>query len=102
VFEVFGIGALALAVLAMLGVLWAVASLVCWVLFLPFKLLGLIFRGFAFLLALPFLLIAALIGVAIFGVGVLLFLFPAVPIILIALGIWWVMRHRDKRAPVTP
>ena len=100
-FEVFGIGALALAVLAVLGIFWAVASLVCWVLFLPFKLLGLVFRGFAFLLVLPFLVIAGLVGIAIFGVGVLLFLFPAVPVMLIALGIWWLMKHRDKRAPAT-
>ncbi len=100
-FEVFGIGVLAVAVVAVLGLFWAVASLVCWVLFLPFKLLGLVFRGFAALLALPFLLIAGIVGVTLFGVGALLFLFPAFPIILIAVGIWWLMRHRGKRAPAT-
>ena len=102
-FELMVLGALAIAAMAVLGVLGAVASLVCWVFFLPFKLLGLVFRSFAFLLALPFLLIAGLIGVAVFGVGIFLFLFPAIPLVLILLGIWWLARRRPGHpTPASP
>ena len=93
-FELMAFGSLLLVGIAVLGVLCAVASLVCWVLFLPFKLLWFVFRGFALLLALPFLLVAGLMGALIFGAGVLIFFLPALPIAAIALGIWWLMRRR--------
>jgi hypothetical protein len=98
VFELLVIGLLGVVVLAVFGVFWAVGSLICWILFLPFKLLGLIFRGFAFLLALPFLLLAGFFGVMLFGAGMLLFLVPALPLVLIALGVWWLMRRRSHPA----
>jgi len=92
------LGMLLMVGVAVFGVLWAVASLVCWILFLPFKLLGLVFRGFAFLLALPFLLIAGVLGALAFGVGFLIFLLPALPLVLLALGIWWLMKRRARPA----
>jgi hypothetical protein len=101
VFEMLVIGVLAAVGLAVFGLLWAVFSLLCWVLFLPFKILGLVFRGFAFLLALPFLLIMGILGVATFGAGVLLFLIPAFPFVLLGLGIWWLMRRRSPAAHVS-
>jgi hypothetical protein len=84
--------------ISVLGLLGSVLSLVFWVLFLPFHLLGLVFKGLGALLALPFLLIAGLIGIAAFGAGVVLFMLPALPLVLLVLGIWWLMRRRSRAA----
>lgn len=97
--ELLVVGALTVAGFAVFGLLWAVVSLVCWLLFLPFKLLGLAFKGLAFLLAAPFLLIAGLLGATVLAVGFLLFLTPALPFALIALGIWWLLRRRSSHHP---
>ena len=96
--ELLVLGALVFAGLAVFGALWAAASMVCWILFLPFKLLGLIFRGFAFLLAIPFLAIFAVLGVLVFGAGLLVFFVPALPIVLLAVAVWWLMRRRSHPA----
>ena len=96
--ELILFGVLVLVGLAVFGALWAVVSLVCWVLFLPFKLLGLVFRGLAFLLALPFLLLAGVGGLLLFGFGLTLFFLPALPLLLVALGVWWLMRRRSRTA----
>ena len=93
--ELLVLGAIALAVLMALGLVWAVISLVFWLLVLPFKLLALTFKGIAVVLAAPFLLVAAILGVGIFGVGALLFLAPALPFVLLILGILWLMRRRS-------
>jgi hypothetical protein len=101
VLELLVLGVLAAVGLAMFGLLWAVLSLVCWVILLPFKLLGLVFRGFAFLLALPFLLIVGILAAVVFGTGLLLFMIPALPFVLLVLGIWWLVRRRDRTAHVS-
>ncbi len=88
-------GAFALAALLVVGVLVALISLVFWVLFLPFRLLGLVFRGVAALLLLPFLLLLAIAGPLIFGVGFLVFLVPGLPLILLALAAWWLWKRHD-------
>ena len=98
-FELLVAGAVAVAGVAVLGLLWAVVGLLCWVVVLPFKLLGLAFRGVAFLLALPFLLIAAIAGALLFGLGALVFMIPALPIVALAGLVWWLAtRHRPARA----
>lgn len=97
-FELLVLGAVGLAILAVIGLLWAVASLVCWVLVLPFKILGAVFQGLTFLLALPFLAIAALIGVAIFGVGLVFFLVPLLPVALFVALAWWLVHRRGRPA----
>ena len=97
-FELMVIGVLGVVALAAFGIFWAVGSLICWILFLPFKLLGLIFRGFAFLFALPFLLLAGIIGVLLFGAGMRVFLIPALPLLWSALGVWWLIRGRSHPA----
>ena len=95
------LGVLGIVALAIFGVFAAVIPLVCWVLFLPFKLLGLVFRGFAFLLLLPFILLAVLVGTLVFGAGLLVFFIPALPVIGIALLVWWLMRrHPHATAPL--
>lgn len=104
--ELVAIAVLATMALAVFGLLWAVASLVCWVLVLPFKLLGFIFKSLAVVLALPVILVAVVIGtlmvgvvgVTVFGVGLLMFLLPAAPFALIALAVWWIVRRRGRAA----
>lgn len=98
--SLLALGAFAFVALAVLGLLWAVASFVCWILFLPFKLLGLAFKGLGLLLMLPFLLIAGVVGALVFGVGVFAFLLPALPFILVVLAIVWLMRRgRSEASP---
>jgi hypothetical protein len=94
VLELFVLGILVLVGIAIFGAFWAVASLVCWVLFLPFKLLGLMFRGLAVLLALPLLVLAGILGAMLFGAGLIAFLVPALPLVLLVLAIVWLARRR--------
>jgi hypothetical protein len=99
--ELFALGVVLFVGLAVAGVLWAALSLVGWILFLPFKLLGLVFKGFAFLFALPFLLLAGFIGVLCFGAGLLVFMVPVLPFALLAVGAWLLLRRRP-RSTATP
>ncbi|TMQ52273.1 MAG: hypothetical protein E6K73_03315 [Candidatus Eisenbacteria bacterium] len=94
--ELVVLGVLGMAVLLVFGVLAAVAAFVWWIVVLPFKLLGLVFRGAAVLLALPFLLIAGFIGLLVFGAGVLAFMMPALPLVLLILGVVWLVRRRSR------
>jgi len=89
------IGGIMIAALCLIGV---VAALVCWLFVLPFQILGAVFRGLAFLLALPFIALFAILGVVLFGAGLLVFLFPALPLVLIVVGIWLLMRRRSRTA----
>jgi hypothetical protein len=98
VFELLVLGVLALVVLTVFGVLGAVFSLLGWLLVLPFKLIGLVFKGLGLLLVAPFLLLAGVIGVTVFGAGMLIFLAPAIPLILLALLVVWLVR-RGSRHP---
>ena len=94
--ELIVLGVLGMAALLVFGVLAAVAAFVWWIVVLPFKLLGLVFRGAAVLLALPFLLIAGFIGLLVFGAGVLAFMMPALPLVLLILGVVWLVRRRSR------
>jgi hypothetical protein len=88
-----------LAGLVILSALAGVVSLVFWVVLLPFKLLGLVFRGLAFLLFLPFLLLLG--GGIVFMVGLpilLALLAMAAPAVLLALGIVWLAKKGVRRA----
>lgn len=93
------LGVLGFTALIVFGVLAAVFSLVGWILFLPFKLFGFLFRGVALLLALPFFLLFGGGAALVFGLGIFMFLIPALPLVLIALGVWWLMKRRAHPAP---
>lgn len=99
-FELIALGILVVFGLALAGIVWAALSLVFWVVLLPFKLLGLAFRGVAVLFALPFILVFGLVGALVFGAGVLLFLFPLVPFALLVLAAIWLVR-RNRRGTVS-
>jgi len=76
-------------------------SLVFWIVLLPFKLLGLAFKGMAFVLMLPFFLLFAIGAALLFGFGLFMFFIPALPLVLVALGIWWLMKRRAPSPHVT-
>jgi hypothetical protein len=88
-----------LAGLVVLSALAGVVSLVFWVVLLPFKLLGLVFRGIAFLLFLPFLLLFGGGIVLLVGLPILLTLLViAAPAVLFALAIVWLAKKTMHRA----
>jgi len=88
-----------LASVIILSALAGVVSLVFWVVLMPFRLLGLVFRGLAFLLFLPFLLLlggglAFLVGIPI----LLAVLTAAAPVVLLVLAIVWLAKKTMHRA----
>jgi hypothetical protein len=101
VFGLLGLGALAFVGIAVMGLLASVVALVCWVFVFPFRLLGFVFRGFAGLLALPFLLLFGLLGVVLFAAGMVAFLVPVLPFVVIVALVVWLMRHRHPDTPRT-
>ncbi len=83
------LGALMFAALVFIGVLGAVLGLVGFVITLPFRILGWTLKLLGLLIALPFVLIGGVIAMF-FG------LLPLAPIALLAWGIWWLLRDREK------
>ena len=89
----------AFAGLAVLSALAGAVSLVFWVVLLPFRLLGLVFRGIAFLLFLPILLLVGGGIVLVVGLPILLTLLViAAPAVLFALAIVWLAKKALRRA----
>jgi glycerol-3-phosphate acyltransferase PlsY len=99
VFEVLGLG-FGLLVLVAVGLVLATVAVVFWVVTLPFRLLGVAFQLAAALLALPFLLLFGLLGATIFGAGMLLFLAPALPFVLLVIAVLWLVRRNRRRVSV--
>jgi hypothetical protein len=99
--ELLVVGFVGLVLLSVFGLLAAVASMLWWAVALPFKLLALAFKAVAAVLALPFLLLFAVLGLGLFGVGLLAFLLPALPLVLIAVLIWALFRRRERRSSAT-
>lgn len=94
-FGLLGLGALAVAAMVVFGVLGAVASLVCWLVFLPFRLLGGVFHVVTALLLLPLIVLACVVGAVFFGFGIVMFVVPVLPFILIAVFFTWWFRRRS-------
>ena len=90
--DVLGLG-FGLLALVVLGVILATLAMVLWVVTLPFRALGFVFKIAAALLALPFLLVFAVLGTTVFGVGMLVFMVPAIPFILLVAFIVWLARR---------
>jgi len=99
VFEVLGLG-FGLMALVAFGLVLATVAVVLWVVLLPFRLLGVALKLAAFLLALPFLLLFGVLGAAIFGAGILLFLTPALPFLLLVIAVFWLVRRNRRRVSV--
>ena len=97
----FTLLALALAVfvvIAVLGLAASLAAMIWWVLLLPFRLLGFVFKLLAGVLALPFLVLFAVIGAVIFASGLVIFFVPFLPFALLVAGLWWLMKSRSPVA----
>jgi len=92
-------GVLGFVGLLVFGVLGVVLALVVSLLVLPFKLIGLAFKGVGLLLALPFLLLGGLLLLIACGVGAIALFAPILPLALIVLAIVWLTRRR-RRATV--
>jgi hypothetical protein len=93
-FETFVLGTLALAGLVVIAILVGVVALVCWLFVLPFKLLGLLLKGLAVILVLPLVLVPIVI---LAGAGLLVFMLPALPLLLFVAVVWWLVRRRHRR-----
>ena len=87
-------GMMGFVALAVLGLLASVVALVWWLIFLPFRVLGWVFGGLAGLLALPFMLVFALLAMVLFAAGFIAFAIPLLPFALLVGGIWWLMKRR--------
>ena len=97
--ELVVLAALAFTAFVVFGALSFAASMVGWIVVLPFKLLGLLFRGAAFLLALPFILVFGALAAVIGGFGLVVFCLPLIPFALIVWLAWRLVR--GNRAQVT-
>ncbi len=91
----------AFLVLAAIGIALSVISLVLWLIFLPFQILGLAMKGAALLFALPFLAIFALVGFLVFGFGLLVFAAPLLPLVALIALVWWLVRRPATRSAST-
>ena len=98
--ELLTLGTLAVAGLVVFGLLAALVALVCWLIFLPFRILGFVFKLVAFLLALPFMILFAIFGIGMFGVGALFLFFPLLPFVALVGLVFWLVRR--NRAPARP
>jgi len=98
VVELVVFGALLFAALMVVGVFLSVFSLVGWFLWLPFRILGWALKLVGMLFALPFVLLAVLLG----GFGILLgagvLFVPLLPLMLVGGVLWWIFRPRRQPA----
>jgi len=91
-------GALLLAALLFLGVIGFVISLVFSLFVLPFKLLGFFLKGAFALLLIPCLMVLGFVCLLVFGAGMIAMLVPALPLVLIGVCVWWLVKRRDRPA----
>jgi|KBSSwiStaDraftv2_1062776.scaffolds.fasta_scaffold167817_2 hypothetical protein len=78
------------------GLVVAAVSMALWLVFLPFKLLGFMFKGLGLVLALPILLVFGALGFLVFGIGMFVFMIPCAPFLLVAYLVWRWMRGRPR------
>jgi hypothetical protein len=96
VFELIVFAAFAFTTLIVVGVLISVFSVAGWFLWLPFKIIGWFLRAIGLMIALPFILLACMLGGfgMLLGAGVLFF--PLFPLAIVG-AILWALFH--KRGP---
>ena len=82
------------AALVVIGVLISVFSVVGWFLWLPFRILGWMFKLVGLVIAAPFIFVALMLG----GFGVMLgvgfLVLPLFPLLLFGGLAWWFFRRR--------
>ncbi|MGH7740438.1 MAG: hypothetical protein ACRENS_00285 [Candidatus Eiseniibacteriota bacterium] len=94
-FTLLALAVVAFVVLAVLGLAASLVAMIWWAVLLPFRLLGFVFKLIAGVLALPFLILFALVGALIFASGLLIFFVPFLPFALLVVGLWWLMKPRS-------
>ena len=96
--ELLVLGSLAFVALFVFAVLASVFGLVMWLVFLPFRIMGWLLHGLAFLFAIPFVAVFGVIAVLALGAGALMFALPLLPFVLIVMGAWWLVRRNHRSA----
>lgn len=95
--ELLAIGLAGLVLLAVLGAIGGLVALVLWLVLLPFRILGFAFKLLGALLMLPLLLVGGILLAVFVGVPLLFtVLLPALPIVLLAWLIWWLVRRGNR------
>ncbi len=94
------LGAALFVLVAVFGLLASLVAFVFWILFLPFRILGWVFKAVAGVLALPFVVLFAVLGAIVFAAGFMVFFIPFFPFALLAVGIWWLLKRRGPAAAV--
>jgi hypothetical protein len=101
VLELLAVGLAAFVVIAVLGAIGGLVALVLWLVMLPFRILGFAFKLLGALLMLPFLALGGVLLAVLVGVPLLFtLLLPALPIVLLAWLVWWLV-HRGDRSTAT-
>ena len=98
--ELLVLGALAVGAMVVFCALASVAAMIGWLVWLPFRMIGWMFKGVALLITLPFLLLAGVAAVVFFGFGLVVFFLPLLPFALITLFVVWLMRRRQPARPL--
>jgi hypothetical protein len=99
--ELLVLAALAFAAVVVFGVLASVFSIVLGLIALPFRIIGWLLHGALALLAIPFLIVFAIVGVLVFGAGMLFMLVPALPIVALGFLAIWLVRRNQRHAAAT-
>ena len=98
-FELLALGFAAFVVFAVVSALCGIAALLFWVVLLPFRLLGFVFKALGALLFLPVLAIVGLVVAVLVGVPLLIAaLIPALPIVLLVAAVWWLAKRGFRPA----
>ena len=92
------LGFVGFVLMIVFGALALAAMVVGWVLFLPLRLLGFLFKGLGFVVALPVLAVLGLVAILVFGVGVVLAALPILPLLAVGALIWWAIGRGHRHA----
>lgn len=98
--ELLVIGVVVLALLAVFGLAAALISFVVWLVLLPLQLMAILFKFLGFLIALPFIVIGGVLAIAAVSLGAMFLFAPLMPLILIGVGLFWLLRRRPSRQAV--
>jgi hypothetical protein len=94
--ELLVIGVVVLALLAVFGLAAALISFVVWLVLLPLQLMAILFKFLGFLIALPFIVIGGVLAIAAVSLGAMFLFAPLMPLILIGVGLFWLLRRRPS------
>ena len=96
--ELLVLAALAFAAIVVFGVLASVFSIVMGLIALPFRIVGWLLHGALALLAIPFMIVFAIVAVVVFGAGMLFMFVPALPIVALVFLAFWLVRRNQRHA----